>query len=77
MCVNSYKKPHIFDYWSSSSKKWPFSRNHERNFCFLRKLISVSIHIKSHTYLATEEIHHSPEIMKEIFVFQENETKEV
>ena len=38
----------------------------------------VSIHMKSHIYLAVEVVQvkkcHSPEILKEIFVFQENET---
>ena len=51
-------------------KKFSFKTLLKRDKC-------VSIHIKNHTYLTTEEIHHSPEIMKEIFVFQENETKEV
>ena len=38
----------------------------------------VSIHMKNHIYLAVEVVQvkksHSPEILKEIFVFQENET---
>ena len=37
----------------------------------------LSFHIKNHTYLATEVAQvkngHSPEIMKEVFVFQEKE----
>ena len=51
----------------------------EKKFSFetlLKRHKSVSIYMKNHTYLVAEVVQvkngHSPEITKEIFVFQEN-----